>query len=71
MSMKDSAYVIGKNEKPGAEGEWKIIKFENGLYMMCTRKLPGKFTYMKKDFIGEVEGSYGDPGLSVLWKLET
>lgn len=37
---------------------------------MCTRKWPGKFTYMKKDLLGEVEGSYGNPGLSGFWKFE-
>ncbi|VDI15431.1 Hypothetical predicted protein, partial [Mytilus galloprovincialis] len=70
MFMKDTASLRGKEGKPGADGEWKIIKFEDGRYMMCTREWPGKFAYMKDAMLGEVVAGYGDRGKAGHWIFE-
>ncbi|XP_063436108.1 toxin CrTX-A-like [Mytilus trossulus] len=68
--MKHAASLRGSPELTGPQREWKIIKFEDGRYMMCTRKWPGKFTYMKDALLGELVAAYGDPGDSGHWILE-
>ncbi|CAC5415288.1 MAPRE [Mytilus coruscus] len=69
--MKGNGSLRGTNEKTGPQREWKIIKFEDGKNMMCTRKWPGKFIYMKDTLFGGVGAAYCNHTVSGHWSLET
>lgn len=62
MYMKDDGTLRGHNQKIGPKTEWKIVRLDNGKYMMCTRKWPSKFIYMHDGPLGKFVAAYGDPG---------
>lgn len=67
--MDANGYLRGTNKKTGPEGEWKIIKFEDDTFMLCTRKWPGKFIYINCSYI-DVRSEYGIHTDIAHWKLE-
>lgn len=57
----------GRKGKPGPKGEWKIVRFKDGKYMLATRRWPDWFLYMKGNYIGASRGWAGDPGTQGHW----
>ena len=69
--MKSDAWghCRGSNGKPGPEGEWKVIRFNDGRYMLSPLKWPKWFIYMKSDSRGYIRGWNGDPGIQGHWLI--
>ena len=71
--MKDDkdGYCSGWNGKPGLDGEWKVIRFKDGKYMLSPKKWPNMFIYMDNDYYGHIRGSKGDPGIQGHWLIDS
>ena len=63
------AFCKGWKGKPGPQGEWKVIRFNDGKYMLSPRKWPKSFIYMKNNIRGSIKGWNGDPGIQGHWLI--
>lgn len=60
----------GWDEEPGPNGEWKVVKFKDGKYLISPIRWPNWFIYMKNDIWGHIRGSKGDPGVQGHWLID-
>ena len=67
MKSDVEGYCRGWYGEPGPQGEWKVIRFNDGRYMLSPRKWPKYFIYMKSDSRGYIRGWNGDPGIQGHW----
>ena len=56
--------------KPGPAGEWKVIRFKDGKYMLSPRKWPNWFIYMDDSDVADIKGWTGDPGKQGHWLID-
>ena len=71
MNGDSKGYLKGTNVLPGHEGQWKIVQFKDGNYMLSTRKWPNWFIYMDATSHGWIRGMEGDPGIQGHWFITT
>ena len=70
MVDTSASYCRGWNDKPGPQGEWKIVKFQDGKYMLSPRKWPNWFIYMRDKGNGSIAGWKGDPEIQGHWIID-
>ena len=69
MKDEEKGGCRGKGRKPGPEGEWIVVKFKDGRFMLSTKAWPNKYMYMKDDSNGNIRGWIGDPGKQGHWTI--
>ncbi|XP_052806519.1 toxin CfTX-A-like [Mya arenaria] len=69
MIDEEEAYCFG-TEVPGPDGEWKIVRFDDGKYMLSPRKWPEWFIYMINDDCALVRGVLNDSGIQGHWIID-
>lgn len=62
-------FCRGMNGNPDKQGEWKIIKFEDGTFALSPKKWPQFFMHMKNNPSGSVCGKEGNPTDQGIWVI--
>ena len=67
MTDGRDGYCRGWEGLPGPAGEWKVIRFKDGKYMLSPWKWPNWFIFMLNEGAGRIRGWCGDPGIQGHW----
>ena len=70
MTDGDEGLCEGWEDEPGPAGEWKVIRFKDGKYMLSPRRWPNWFIYMTDDDYAYIRGCNGDPGIQGHWLID-
>ncbi|CAC5398140.1 unnamed protein product [Mytilus coruscus] len=69
MRSGSEGRLNGWKGNPGSSGQWKVIRFSDGYYMLSPEKWLDWFVYMKNNAAGTVRGWKGDPGEQGHWTI--
>lgn len=69
MNSDVNGICRGWGSKPGKNGQWKVIKFSDGRYMLSPLSSLDRFIYMKNDAWGNIWSHSGDPGIQGHWLI--